>query len=75
MICSSSSDGMIMLWNAYNQVENIGVFKREQAILQIQFSRDSSQIYSCSVDGTLGIWDINAGERVGRLRGHRLILH
>lgn len=34
-----------------------------------------SQIFSCSADRTLGIWDVEAGERVRRWKGHNLVVN
>lgn len=78
LIASASQDGMIMMWNGWEGVENTGVFKserKEAAILQIQWSRDATQIYAGSADGSVSIWDLNAGDRVKRFRGHKSIVN
>lgn len=35
----------------------------------------SSKIYTCSADKTLGIWDVERGERVRRWKGHTLVVN
>lgn len=34
-----------------------------------------SQIFTCSADKTLGIWDVETGERVRRWKGHTLVVN
>lgn len=40
------------------------------AVMEAHFSKDGSDVYSCSTDGTLGIWDSSKGFRKAVLEGH-----
>lgn len=52
-------------------MKNYGVLKgHTNAIMEIHWSRDSSQIYSCSADKSVSIFDVKTGERTRRWRGH-----
>uniref|UniRef100_A0A1A9ZFS2 WD_REPEATS_REGION domain-containing protein n=1 Tax=Glossina pallidipes TaxID=7398 RepID=A0A1A9ZFS2_GLOPL len=41
-----------------------------EAILEAHFNTDGSQIFTCSTDKTLAMWDIVTGQRIRRLKGH-----
>lgn len=43
--------------------------------MEIHWSRDSSQIFSCSADKSVGIFDVKTGERTRRWRGHTGIVN
>jgi Prp8 binding protein len=47
----------------------------KHAVLQVVWSRDGSNLYSCSVDETAGYWDLKTGERIKNFRGHRGIVN
>lgn len=40
------------------------------AILEAHFSTDGSNIYTCSTDKTISIWDVQESIRVRKLKGH-----
>lgn len=40
------------------------------AIMELHFSTDGSSLYTASTDHTVGLWDIETGTRVKRLKGH-----
>lgn len=55
---------------------NYGVLKgHTNAVMEIHWSRDSSQIYSCSADKSVGIFDVKTGDRIRRWRGHTGIVN
>lgn len=66
----------IVLWNTYGEVKNYGIIKgHTNAVMEIHWSRDSRQIFSCSADKSVGIFDVQSGERVRRWRGHSAIVN
>ncbi len=65
-----------MLWNAFGEANNYGILKGHKgAILQVEWSRDSTKVYSCSADQTIAVWDIETGEIIKRGRGHKSIVN
>ncbi|KAL9548054.1 hypothetical protein MBANPS3_005867 [Mucor bainieri] len=75
-IASAGFDRQILLWNTYGEVKNYGVLKgHTNAVMEIHWSRDSNQIFSCSADKTVGIFDVKAGTRTRRWRGHTGIVN
>lgn len=40
------------------------------AIMELHFSPDGNHLYTASTDMTLGLWDIVAGTRIKKLKGH-----
>ncbi|KAJ3281331.1 hypothetical protein HK104_000082 [Borealophlyctis nickersoniae] len=60
-----------VLWNAYGECNNYMNMKGHAgAVLEIQWSRDGRNIFSASTDKTVGVWDVEIGERVKKLKGH-----
>ncbi|CDS02965.1 hypothetical protein LRAMOSA00367 [Lichtheimia ramosa] len=75
-IASVSYDRQILLWNTYGDCNNYGVLRgHANAILEVHWSRDGSQLFSCSADKTVAIWDATTGERVRRWKGHTLVVN
>ncbi|ORX51948.1 WD40 repeat-like protein [Hesseltinella vesiculosa] len=75
-IASGSFDRNILLWNTYGDCQNFGVLKGHvNAVLELHWTRDSSQVVSCSADKTVCIWDANSGERVRRWKGHNGVVN
>uniref|UniRef100_A0A1A9WX74 WD repeat-containing protein 55 homolog n=1 Tax=Glossina brevipalpis TaxID=37001 RepID=A0A1A9WX74_9MUSC len=65
------SSGFDLIWNVYGEGENIMAMSGHTgAILEADFKTDGSQIFICSTDKTLGIWDIVTGQRIRRLKAH-----
>lgn len=60
-----------VFWNVYGECENLSVMSGHQgAVMELHFTPDGSQIFTCSTDTTLGLWDIATGQRVKKLKGH-----
>ncbi|KAI8381094.1 WD40-repeat-containing domain protein [Radiomyces spectabilis] len=75
-IASTGFDRQIMLWNTYGDCQNYGVLRgHSNAVMELHWSRDSSQIFSCSADKSVSIWDVKAGERVRRWKGHTQVVN
>ncbi|CAG8546055.1 5254_t:CDS:10 [Paraglomus brasilianum] len=71
-VASGSFDRNIFLWNTYGDCKNYGLLKGHSgAIMELHWSRDSSKIFSCATDKTLGVWDVTTGERIKRFKGHQ----
>lgn len=43
--------------------------------MELHFTPDGSQIFSCSTDNTLGLWDIVTGQRIKKLKGHNTFVN
>lgn len=39
------------------------------AIMELHFSTDGNYIFTCSTDTSLGMWDLEKGQRVKKLKG------
>jgi len=64
------------LWNTYGDCENYGLIEGHKgAVLDLQWSRDSRNIYSASADYTLGTWDTETGVRLKKHVGHEDIVN
>ncbi|KAI8974749.1 WD domain protein [Pilobolus umbonatus] len=75
-IASAGYDRQIYLWNVYGDIKNYGLIKgHSNAIMELHWSKDSSQIYSCSADKSICISDVTTGDRVRRWRGHTGIVN
>lgn len=61
----------VVLWNVYGECENLSVLSGHQgAVMELHFTPDGYQIFTCSTDNTLGLWDITTGQRIKKLKGH-----
>lgn len=48
----------VVLWDVYGECRNYNVLSgHKNAVLEVQWTYDSSQIVSASADKTVGIWD------------------
>jgi Prp8 binding protein len=58
-------------WNVHGECENISMMSGHSgAVMELHFTTDGSQMTSASTDKTVALWDIEAGVRVKRLKGH-----
>ncbi|RUO96637.1 WD40-repeat-containing domain protein [Jimgerdemannia flammicorona] len=61
----------VVLWNTYGDCVNYGLIKGHTgSIMELNWSRDGSHIFTCSTDKTLGLWDVVTGQRVKKFKGH-----
>lgn len=75
-LASGSFDKHIQVWNTYGECDNFCDLKgHTNAVLELHWSNDGHQIYSCSADNSLGIFDVIAGKRVKKLSGHSAIVN
>lgn len=76
LIASGSMDRSIMLWRTFGDCENFGMLTGHKgAILDLQWSRDSSHVFSASADMHLASWDLETGQRIRRYIGHEEIVN
>lgn len=59
------------MWAVNGECENVSVMTGHTgAIMELHFSRDGSNIFTCSTDMTLALWDVPTSQRIKKLRGH-----
>lgn len=60
----------LVIWNVYGECENIGTMTGHTgAIMELHFSTDGNDIFTCSTDCSLGMWDLETGKRVKKFKG------
>ncbi|KAI5308305.1 hypothetical protein KEM55_006046, partial [Ascosphaera atra] len=65
-----------VLWKTYGQCECYGALRGHKgAVLDLQWSRDSQNIFSASADTTLASWDVVSQQRIRRHIGHEEIVN
>uniref|UniRef100_A0A2C9K7X2 Uncharacterized protein n=1 Tax=Biomphalaria glabrata TaxID=6526 RepID=A0A2C9K7X2_BIOGL len=63
-------------WTVYGECENFAMLKGHTgAIMDVHFSTDGSMLFSASTDKTVGVWDIETGERMRKLKGHQTFVN
>lgn len=68
---SAGHDKDIFLWEVHGECANYGVLHgHKQAVLQLQWTYDSTNIWSCSADKSVMFWDAEEGKRVKNCKGH-----
>lgn len=66
----------LVLWRTYGNCENYGLLTGHRgAVLDLQWSRDSSIVFSASADTHLASWDLESGTRIRRYIGHEDIIN
>jgi len=68
---TGSHDKDIFLWEVYGDCVNYGVLKgHKQAVLEVAWTPDSVNIWSCSADKLVMLWDAETGKRIKKCAGH-----
>jgi len=58
------------------ECENYGVMRGHgNAVLEVHWKFDGSQIYTCSADKSVCVWDPDSGKRLKKLNGHTAIVN
>jgi len=71
LLCSSSFDKNVYVWNTFGDCDNTMVLKgHTSAVLDSCWSHDSSYLFSVSADKTLAMWDAETGSRIKKYQGH-----
>lgn len=59
------------IWNVYGECENISAMSGHSgAVMELHFSPDGNFLYTGSTDTTLGLWDLETGTKIKKLKGH-----
>lgn len=66
---TSGMDGLINLYDL-STLKKRCTMEHEAGVIKIEFDKQKPLLYSCSVDGTIGVWDIRTGNRVKTCQGH-----
>ena len=70
-LATSSADHSVAFWNVYGDCENIAMVKGHTGdVLDLCWSRDGELVYSASADKIGCVFDVEAGVRLKRMRGH-----
>jgi Prp8 binding protein len=70
-MASGSFDRHIFLWEVYGECTNYMMLTgSKNAVLELHWNYDGSQIVSCSADKMVSVWDAEMGQRVKKLSGH-----
>ncbi|EEB06398.1 splicing factor Spf38 [Schizosaccharomyces japonicus yFS275] len=73
---SAGVDKQLFLWDVDHGCSNFGLIKGSKgAILDLQWSRDSSSVYTCGSDYIVSTWDVNTGKRACKHVGHTDIVN
>ena len=77
LLASGSSDKSVFLWLIDNKCSNVAELKgSDGVVLDIEWYRDGERLAAASAGGKMGaVFDIEAGVRVKRLRGHSEIVN
>lgn len=72
ILASAGFDRQIFLWNVFGECENIACLPGHTgSISQICFTKDGTHLVSASTDKSMAMWDLEAGVRVRRFKGHQ----
>eukprot|EP00898_Chlorokybus_atmophyticus_P005080 jgi/Chlat1/5573/Chrsp369S00849 len=71
VVASGSKDKLIFLWNVHGECENFSVLKgHTNAVVDLQWTTDGSQIISCSPDKSIRAWDAQTGKQIKKMAEH-----
>ncbi|KAL4915972.1 WD40-repeat-containing domain protein [Aspergillus aurantiobrunneus] len=70
MVCSSSTDNTVRIWNAKSEQELQILQSPMASLMAAVFSPDNQMVASGSGEGTVRIWDTKTGSGLRTLRGH-----
>jgi len=75
-LAASGYDRRITVWNVYGECENTLVLKgHKNSVLDLWWGQDGDMIFTASADNSGAVWDIEAGERLKRLREHTAVVN
>merc|ERR1719461_1799061 len=71
LLASAGFERNIFLWTVYGERDNINVMTGHTgAIVQLCFNESGDNLYTASVDKTVGMFDSMTGQRIKRMKGH-----
>jgi len=75
-IAASGYDRRITIWNVYGDCKNTEVLKgHKNSVLDLWWGQDGDLVFTASADNSGAVWDVEAGERVKRLREHTSVVN
>lgn len=76
IVASAGQDKYVMLWDVFNSCSNTAHIKmHKNAILDMAFTKDCSQLFTASADKTLGQLDLESLKKVKKFTGHTEIVN
>lgn len=76
LLASASYDRCILLWQTSGDCKNYNILKgHKNAVTQVKWCANRSNLVSCSADETLITWDANQGEFVRKFVHHNGIVN
>uniref|UniRef100_A0A7S3LM15 Anaphase-promoting complex subunit 4 WD40 domain-containing protein n=1 Tax=Aplanochytrium stocchinoi TaxID=215587 RepID=A0A7S3LM15_9STRA len=75
-IASGGFDRRIFLWKVFGDCDNYGILTgHKNCIQEVQWSTDNARVLSASADKTVGIWDVETGNRLRKLADHNGVVN
>lgn len=72
-LATAGKEKLIFLWQVYGDCNNFMVLKGHKSpVVEVAWSRDGEQLFSASADKDGAVWDVATGDRLKRLKGHKL---
>lgn len=73
ILVSTGFDRQIFLWSVFGEeCQNISVMSGHKgAVMQINFNASGDNLYSCSTDKFLSVWDVPTAMRIRKMKGHQ----
>ena len=63
---------LTVLWKVYGECENVGMMTGHTgAVMEMHFSTDGAYLFTASTDQSCGVWDVEAGVRIKKLKGKK----
>lgn len=67
---TGSDDCQALLWD-FRCRKSVGAFPTDYQVTAVEFSDDSTQIFTAGIDDVIRCWDINKGKELYQLAGHK----
>lgn len=76
LLASGGHDKNIFLWDIYNKCRNFSVIRgHKNAVLDMKWSNDDTQIITASADKTVGMFDITTEKKTKKFVGHEAVVN
>lgn len=75
-LATAGHDKNVMIWDIFNNCLNTACIRgHKNAILDLKWAKDSSQVFTASADRTIGVFDVEAGKKVKKFQGHTEVVN